>query len=255
MLQNILNKFNPISLEELDKVKLLNRTDTKFVLGYSTLESILESISDSYDILCIENQRTNDYRTLYFDYDNFELYNKHHRGFVDRYKVRIRKYLDSDLCFLEIKHKIKGRTDKRRIRINDFEENLSAESLSFISENSNLDISQLKYTLYNQFTRITLAHKSEQERVTVDLNLSFENNEVPLLFEHLVIAEVKQERVNMQSDIIIALKKHGVRPDRISKYCVGSLLLYPQLKYNNFKSKVIKIAKLHGKSFSDIKQV
>ena len=255
MLQNILNKFNPITLEELDKVKLLNRTDTKFVLGYSTLESILESISDSYDILCIENQRTNDYRTLYFDYDNFELYNRHHRGFVDRYKVRIRKYLDSDLCFLEIKHKIKGRTDKRRIRINDFEENLSAESLSFISENSNLDISQLKYTLYNQFTRITLAHKSEQERVTVDLNLSFENNEVPLLFEHLVIAEVKQERVNMQSDIIIALKKHGVRPDRISKYCVGSLLLYPQLKYNNFKSKVIKIAKLHGKSFSDIKQV
>lgn len=255
MIEGIIDQFNPISLKELDKVKLLNRTDTKFVLDYSTLGKVLSSIKDKYDILCIDNKRTNDYKTLYFDFENFDLYNKHHRGFVDRYKVRIRKYLDSDLCFLEIKHKVKGRTDKKRIRINDFEDPLSVESLKYILDNSLLDSKMLEAKLYNQFTRITLAHKTEQERITIDFNLSFESKTRPITFSQLVVAEVKQERVNMQSDIVQALKMNGVRPDSISKYCIGSLLLYPHLKYNNFKSKVLKIAKLHDQSFSDIRQV
>ena len=44
-LLNILNGFQPITLEEMDRVKLMNRTDTKFAFTYEQLEHILTGIN------------------------------------------------------------------------------------------------------------------------------------------------------------------------------------------------------------------
>ena len=118
----------------MDSVKLLNRTDTKFIFNKDLFDSILSKIKNDYQILTINNNKTASYRTLYFDTDQFKFYNDHHNKRGNRYKVRIRKYLDSDLCFLEIKNKRKGRTIKTRTSIADFEDSLSTSSIEFIKE-------------------------------------------------------------------------------------------------------------------------
>ena len=63
-------------------------------------------------------------------------------------------------------------------------------------------------------------------------------------YSNLVIIEVKQERINRASPIVKALKNKSINPYRISKYCIGMTHVYPQLKYNRFKRKLIKINNL-----------
>ena len=91
----------------MDSVKLLNRTDTKFIFNRIALNNILRQVTNDYQILSINEKKIASYRTLYFDTDDFMFYYNHHNRKENRYKVRMRKYVDSDLCFLEIKNKRK----------------------------------------------------------------------------------------------------------------------------------------------------
>jgi len=121
-IETILNDFQPISLAEMDRVKLMNRTDTKFAFSIERFHSILPNLLDFYDALEIAATRTPHYESLYFDDSQFSFFKDHHNGKTNRFKVRIRKYVESDILFLEVKHKFKGRTDKKRIPMGDFEE-------------------------------------------------------------------------------------------------------------------------------------
>lgn len=243
---DILSAFEPISLEEMDRVKLLNRTDTKFLIPRNLLPSLLEEAKPYYQVLEIKGKRTNDYRTIYFDTPDFSLYTKHANGKLNRYKLRYRKYLDSDLCFLEIKFKNnKGRTIKSRIRVEDFEEQISQDSGSFIMANSPLIPEELEAKLANEFTRITLVHKTNEERLTIDLNVAFDHENKQKDISEIVIAEVKLDKDSSGSDFIDIMKAHHILPYGMSKYCVGTVLLYDDLvKYNNFKQRLHKINKL-----------
>ena len=89
----------------MDEVKLMNRTDTKFVFEYSLLNKLMEEIKAHYYVLDIDGIRLNAYRSLYFDTEDFKFYYEHHNGKKNRNKVRYREYMDSGLCFLEIKKK------------------------------------------------------------------------------------------------------------------------------------------------------
>ena len=105
-ISSILLKFEPISLEEMDSVKLMERTDTKYVFPISELAEILEGMITQYRLLEINNVRIQRYESLYYDTKDFLLYRKHLIGKPDRYKIRFRRYIDSDgLTFFEIKHK------------------------------------------------------------------------------------------------------------------------------------------------------
>ena len=57
--------------------------------------------------------------------------------------------------------------------------------------------------------------------------------------------EIKQERSSVSSDFKKYLRQENVFPSSMSKYCIGSILLYNNLKYNNFKSKLRTIKKLN----------
>ena len=197
---DILSLFKPISLKEMDSVKLLNRTDTKFIFNYKLFDSILSEIKNDYQILTINGKKTASYRTLYFDTDQFKFYIDHHNKKGNRYKVRIRKYLDSNLCFLEIKNKKKGRTIKSRISINDFENDLSNSSIDFI-KNTIPKIEPLETKIWNTFDRITLVNQKRKERLTIDFNLQFEFENKKISVDHLVICELKQEKANRNSPI------------------------------------------------------
>lgn len=246
-LQNILSQLSPITLEEMDRVKLQNRTDTKFVFEADLLPIILADIKDDYSILEIKNKRTNSYQTLYYDTPLFTSYIQHHNEKANRIKVRFRKYIESDLNYLEVKFKNnKSRTIKARKKVSSLETELSQDSKQFIEGNSFYKGSELIPTLWNKFTRLTLVHKTQNERLTIDLNLSFENfkNQEVKEIPHIIIAEVKQEKASGNSDFIRAIKKHHIRPSGMSKYCVGTALLNPQLKSNNFKERILNINKL-----------
>ena len=101
----------------MDSVKLMDRTDTKFVFNIDILPAVLNEAKVFYKILDVEGNRISRYKTLYFDTQDFDLYNKHHSGKLNRYKVRHRTYVESSLGFLEVKFKNnKGRTLKTRIK-------------------------------------------------------------------------------------------------------------------------------------------
>ncbi len=232
----------------MDRVQLLNRTDTKFVFNSDLYPTVLDALKDRYRILEVNGIRASKYRSLYFDTEDFAFYNKHHNGGQNRYKVRMRKYLESDLTFFEVKFKTnKGRTIKKRIRIDDLSTELPTEAVAFVKENYPFDPAALKPKLWNTFSRMTLVHNVVSERITLDSDLAYESVDKTKAINGLAIAEAKQERINMQSDFIAEIRKQGVRANSMSKYCVGCVLLYPGLRYNNFKPRLLNLNKItHG---------
>ncbi len=246
-LKEILSSLSPISLKEMDRVKLQNRVDTKFVFETELLPQILKDISNDYAVLTIKEKRWNSYRTLYFDTKDLQCYIQHHNGKANRYKIRFRNYIESQLNFLEIKLKNnKSRTIKFRKETTQLEENLSKLSKQFISDSTFFNGDELIPVLWNNFTRITLVNKTINERLTIDLNLSFESfitgekKELP----HIIIAELKQEKASSNSSVAATLKKYHINKSSMSKYCVGSALLNYDIKSNLFKERILKIKKL-----------
>lgn len=242
--KKILSDFTPISLKEMDGVSLLSRVDTKFVFDYDTFLEILPELMDDYFVLDVNDIRISSYRSLYFDTDDFKFYFDHHNGKTNRKKVRFREYLDSGLCFLEIKQKNnKGLTKKSRIKVDRTEESLSTKSTDFIKKIIGNDIDLvLKHS--NTYNRITFVNKKIKERLTVDTDFNFKGNDNKGEIRKMIIAEVKQEKVNYSSAFMRKIKEKGIRPFRISKYCMAMASLYPELKQNNFKPKFLKINQL-----------
>ena len=97
--------FEPITLKEMDSVKLMNRKDTKFIFNEKMLPALLKDLTKNYKILEISKKRESQYKTMYFDTEDFKFYTQHHNGKLNRHKVRYRQYIDVDLTFLEVKFK------------------------------------------------------------------------------------------------------------------------------------------------------
>ena len=133
-LSSILAQFEPTSLEEMEAVKLMDRTDTKFTFNVSQLELVLNEVNDDYKVLEVEGKRLSRYKTLYFDTEDLDLYLRHHAGQLNRYKIRHRTYVESNLGFLEVKFKNnKGRTVKNRIKNLEVPENWSGKNQVFLN--------------------------------------------------------------------------------------------------------------------------
>jgi len=240
----ILPNFNSTSLNQMDKVKLMNRTDTKFVFNISQLPNILELALEKYDILEINNERLLDYRTQYFDTEDFKMYVTHQNKKLNRFKIRQREYMISDISFLEVKFKSnKGRTIKKRIKSKGLVTELPTEFKSFIEEKTPFKGDELVASILNSFSRITLVNKIEQERITIDLNLGYKYKNEGVTLSYLVIAEVKREGY-AKSDFIDILKENKIYKQGMSKYSIGVLLFNKHLKYNTFKKKLMKLQKL-----------
>lgn len=230
----------------MDSVALMNRTDTKFMLDRVVVEAILEEIGQDFRVLEVEGVRMNRYETLYYDTEDLRFFRLHMNGKLNRYKVRNRKYVESDLAFLEVKFKNnKGRTIKQRIVVNDLELIPSKTSTDFIEEASGIT-DDLKPVLWSNFTRVTYVHKFLPERLTIDTQLSFSNDDDSCTLSRLCIVELKQERMNRHSPFMRAAKKRGIRPVGCSKYCLGIAYLRPEQKINTLKPKLRHIQKIEA---------
>ncbi len=167
---NTIDKFAPITLLEADRVKLMNRIDTKFIFPAQRLSEFIEAIHGNYQILEIDNFRLMPYKSVYFDTQDKQMLTTHHNGKLNRYKIRKREYVISNRSFLEIKTKTnKGRTIKERVVRTHQGLEFSASEKVFISKTAPYKEENLKPVLWNQFNRMTFVHKYKNERLTVDV--------------------------------------------------------------------------------------
>ena len=246
-IENIVKKFEQIGLNKMDQVQLMNRVDTKFVFTEKDLIKILPSLTRHYYILEVKGTLISKYESLYYDGKNLDFYFNHHRKKLDRFKIRYRKYLSTDLTFLEVKHKKNGRTDKMRIQVNDLSNEMTSDHAEFV-KNSGIDNKELVPSLLNRFSRITLVSKNLEERLTLDLNLAFEWKGNKETVDNIIIAELKQNKSKRNSPFYELMKSNQLRPLKISKYCIGIIKMYGKsnIKYNRFKKKLLKIQKIQN---------
>ncbi|MDP4226212.1 MAG: polyphosphate polymerase domain-containing protein [Bacteroidota bacterium] len=226
-LENLLSLFMPVKLEELNsEVELMNRIDMKFLFPISKLAGFLKQVQPLYYSLLIDNRRIFNYQSIYYDTSDLFMYQCHQKGMLNRFKIRRRKYLDSQIDYLEIKLKNdEGRTIKKRIRYPGDQQNIDLSAHHFIASNSPFKADQLTPTLEVNFKRITLVHKSVSERVTLDFNLSFKNKDGELEVPNLVIAEIKRGTSPVNSDFAGILQKKHIKSSEMSKYAMGIALL------------------------------
>lgn len=234
-----------MALDSIKGVALVNRLDTKFVFGLPALAELLERIASDYLVVTINGARAQRYQTLYFDNTKLDLYLRHHNGVYPRHKVRCRRYVDSDVNFLEIKTKCNtGRTTKRRVRSPWLDAGITGEAAAFLQSTVPSLPSAISPVLQVDFTRLTLVDHASTERVTIDVDLSYRQGDRTYAFPNFVIAEVKRDRSLTPSGFLRQLRDLRLREGSISKYCLGIMSLYPNAKRNRFKQRLNEIIKL-----------
>ncbi len=259
-IETILAQFEPISLAQMESVKLMNRIDTKYAVPMAVLPLILEAAQADYYAQEIDGKRIATYDTMYYDTESLDMYVRHHDRQLVRQKIRVRQYVDSNLTFLEIKRKNnKGRTNKKRIVVPGFDITAATESVlkhkkkedepitvaQFIESKSRYHWSDITPHLWTKFHRITLVNKAKTERLTIDMDLVWDNvvtGEVKT-YPDLVIVELKRDG-NVPSRMTDIMLSQRIHPFKISKYCIGTALTTPETKRNRFKKKIRLIEKM-----------
>jgi hypothetical protein len=242
-----LKLFEPITLEEMDGVRLLDRLDTKYTFSLKKLPELLEQMKDDYRILEINGLRIALYETRYFDTHDFRLYLHHHNGKLNRYKIRFRKYTDSNITFFEIKLKnSKGRMIKKRVQVDDIADTIQGSAEELLLKKIQHLPSEFRPVLNVNYSRMTFVNRNSEERLTIDTGLNYNSFTGKLSFPHLVIAETKQAK-SATSPFFSLMHRHHVRQLSISKYCLGIANLVNGIKKNNFKFKINQLNKTdHG---------
>lgn len=236
----LISKFQPISLSEMGGIKLMNRTDTKFVTSIDKLMQLLQMAGDEYRVQEIDGKRNMSYATIYYDSKDYAFYNAHHDGHAGRQKVRVRSYVDSQLSFLEVKTKDNhGKTYKSRISADD------ASAQNFLKQVLHIDPQLLEQKIENSFHRITLVNKAMTERLTIDTDLSFLNlvTGMKCSLPQLAIIELKRDGLQ-PSPILPMLRELRIHPGGFSKYCIGEALTNPSLRINRLKPRLQKLMKI-----------
>ena len=259
-LRHIIDSYAPITLEQMGGIKLMNRTDTKFVTTEPVLCELLQLAQRDYYAQDIDGERIARYFTAYFDTADNDMYIMHQNGHVNRQKVRIRSYVDSHLDFLEVKTKNnRGRTKKKRITMQAFDAVNPPVDISFRRQSQQFTEyddflrqhlfvatpEQLSEQLLNRFNRITLVNRARTERLTIDTGLRFRNLRTKQLCDLTGLAIIELKRDGLQpSPILDLLIQLRIKPSGFSKYCMGQALTDPSLKRNRFKERLRMVEKM-----------
>lgn len=238
------NHYQPVSLAEMDAVKLLDRMDTKFVFCAEKLVHFLEMLRNDYKVLEVNGKRISRYETSYLDTPHLDTYHLHQQGKLNRFKIRYRKYVETDQVYLETKFKNnKCRAIKKRVKVRSMDNLGTGNKEVHLISQTPYDVSTLRPSLNITYNRITLVHRNNSERLTIDTGLRFSLDGKSSEFPNLVIAEVKQDK-NTKSEFIQLMHQNHIREISISKYCLGVSCLYPWVKKNRMKNKIMIINKV-----------
>lgn len=236
-----ISRLTPVSLAEIDSLKLQNRIDRKFIIQKEQFYQLSEEIFADYSVLSINNKIIQEYQTTYYDTPCLQFYLDHHNRRANRIKIRVRTYSSTGEKFLEVKRRVNsGETRKKRMALVD--NRLVDETVErFIMSNSKMVLSLLKPSVQTNFDRITLTSEKNKERVTIDFNLKLILKERSLSLLDYVIIEVKREKDTRNVGIATFLKEKQIYPTAISKYCLAVASLNSEIKHNAFKPILIKL--------------
>lgn len=250
-----LEKMSPVTLEEMDGIKLMNRIDSKYLTSEAVLSGVLvDAAAAGYRVLTIGGSRICGYNSVYYDTPLLRMFYDHRDKHLVRQKVRTREY-ETGEAFLEIKRKNnKGRTKKKRTSIPapelmDFGADDAA--CTYLARHSWFTAGDISPVLSTKFRRITLVNPDMTERLTIDTCVNFENFRTAhsASLEDTVIIELKQDG-RAASRMKGILLDHRVKPVRVSKYCVALTLTDPSARPGRFKMKVRAIEKTIGKKLT-----
>lgn len=247
----LLSRFEPTTLEEMDSIKLMNRIDTKFVTDTLMLKSVLEdALRHGYRAFECDGERMHAYDSIYFDTNDLRMFTDHRRGKFVRQKIRTRVYCGSGLCFLEVKKKNNhSRTRKKRVEVpqDDFQDfRNDTDACHWLTSHSDFGSAEVSPAVETSFNRITLVNKGLTKRLTIDTSVTFRNlrTGASANLGAAVIIELKQDG-RIRSEMKDNLLEHRIKPFRISKYCIGTVLTDSGVAAGRFKQKIKYIDKLN----------
>jgi hypothetical protein len=228
----LVERFGPVSLEELDeRAALLRRVDNKYAVQRDRFEQLLARLRDDHQVLEIGGRRLFAYCSTYFDTPELRCFVDHVEDRQPRFKARTRLYEDTGHCVFEVKLKRDdGETDKRQVdydvddaeRFTDDARECLVDALGDIG----LDApNEMAPTLLTRFSRITLVARSGSERLTCDVavRLSNPDGEAAEMRDGMILVETKSERGESPADRTLA--DLGLEPISLSKYRVGMSLV------------------------------
>lgn len=248
----LVEPFSPISLKQLNaKADMLERRDNKYVVSAEVLARAMGELAAHFDILEIDGARDFTYDTCYFDDAEHSGYFDHHRGRRIRCKVRMRKYVDASLCFVEVKLKhMRGMTIKERLqRPVHMHGVMDDEARQFVADcyrklYQREFVSQLGPALRMRYQRVTLVAKQGGERMTVDIGMTFEGRlGLRRVDAGMFLVETKSDNANGIADKILrSLHQHPT--NSCSKYCVAAVAVNGVPKFNKFLVPLRKLGML-----------
>ena len=239
-----LDGLGAVDLPTLDAgAALLDRVDLKYVVPEVVAERLVADLARAegdWRALEIDGRRTFGYSSVYFDDGGLSTYRAHLQRRRRRYKVRVRRYTDSDLCMLEVKRKgLRGRTEKvRRPHPAGEQVRLGREGWEFVAAALEGYLPppapDLAPVLVTANRRATLVSLSAGARVTLDTDLTcgWGDVQIRLRPEHVL---VESKVAHGASTVDRLLRSYGHRPVRISKFCVGVAGLKPELPSNPWR--------------------
>jgi hypothetical protein len=241
--------FSPISLKQLESHSgMLERIDNKYVVNQEVLRLAVPELAKHFDILEIDGSRNFTYDTCYFDDADSHCYFEHHQSRSRRVKVRMRKYLEAGLCFVEVKLKDRrGMTIKKRLRCAmDTFGTLDEAALTFVNDvyhglYKRVFPHDVSRKLDMRYHRLTLVAKDGGERMTLDNRVRFlMDGDAREVDEELFIIEAKSSKGNGIADRILRrLHQHPTK--HLSKYCTGLATMREGTKHNNFRRALKKL--------------
>ena len=244
---DLIGSYAPITLDEMSGIRLMNRIDTKFVTTREMVEKLLMMAREEYFAQDVDGDRLSGYSTTYFDTYDFNMFYVHQTGHANRQKLRFRTYDNSGEQFMEVKTKNNhGRTKKKRMAVGNM---LMAtdEEREFLAKHLHYDLGTLRPAISNHFNRITLVNRQKTERLTIDLDLRFDNHVSGRKTDvgNFVVIELKRDGL-CYSPVLEMLLDLRIHPHGFSKYCMGSVMTNSSLRVNRFKRKMIEVEKLTG---------
>ena len=137
----------------------------------------------------------------------------------------------------------KGRTSKRRIAIS----KNSSEACDWIPQHAPFKTEELSPALTSSFERVSLVNNAQTERVTLDFNLQFNtpSGKASPVYDRIAIVELKQNK-SSASPLRNYLRGKNIRPNSVSKYCMGILLTGVETTFKQYKPKYSKFIKIYN---------
>ena len=221
--------FAGIGLGALNgQAALLKRLERKYVIDPDGLDTLLDVLRYSHAVLEIDGRRSHGYQSTYFDTAGLLCFRAHNQGRASRFKLRIRRYLDSGLAFCELKEKTRvAATSKLRVPLANLSD-LGEDFGGLLGRIRDIggSVADLAFspTLHVHYRRITLFDARDHTRVTIDTGLSFGHASDPQVRQTTpsLVVEVKSARSMSLTDRL--LRDSGLRPQaQMSKYCIGLL--------------------------------